>query len=277
MNIKKKKTERTWSRDTQEGVQESSFPSFPSFLPSFFFFFFSFLFFYLYLFLFLFIFPFPFFLFPFSFFLFPFSFFLFPFSFFLFPFSFFLFPFSFFLFPFPSPSPSLCPSPSPSPSPSLHVWDPASHREDTVLEPQRTASTRHGGIGPRGVEPKRDRGSWNAVGISGIRAGCEQSAVAGREQVVGGNLLDPRPAVRLASPSAVLGSSVPAVRRHLRKGTTKGCREQWAPCWVVNSQNRKAARGRWQPCPCGWEVQVCVLHNERPTQPIGLHGLAHCP
>ena len=27
-------------------------------------------------------------------------------------------------------------------------------------------------------------------------------------------------------------------------------------------------RRRWQPCLCGWEVYVCVLHNERPTQPI---------
>ena len=73
---------------------------------------------------------------------------------------------------------------------ALHVGDSASHREDTVLESHGTASTRHGGIGPRGVEPRRDQGSRNATGLSGIRGGGEQSEAPGRTQVVGGHPVD---------------------------------------------------------------------------------------
>ena len=64
------------------------------------------------------------------------------------------------------------------------------HTGNKVLESHGTASTRHGGAGPRGVEPRRDQGSRNAVGLSGIRAGGDQSEAPGRTQAVGGHPVD---------------------------------------------------------------------------------------
>ena len=108
------------------------------------------------------------------------------------------------------------------------------HREDTVLESHGTASTRYGGTGPRGVEPRRDQGSR-------VR---EQSEGTGRTQVVG-----------------MFRSSVPplcercflAVRRLMRKGTTKECQEVWTPCWEAFLEQKGSTRSRrcWQPCQCG--------------------------
>ena len=165
----------------------------------------------------------------------------------------------------------------------LHVGDSASEWEDTVLESHRTASTRQGG---RGVEPRRDQRSRNAVewNSSGKRAisGHRKNAGCGRLSSgypICSELGKSSCSVPVLGATTLCERCLLAVRRHMRKGTTKECREQWTPCWGAFPEQKGSTSSRrcWQPCPCGWEGCVCVQHNEWPTQPVGLHGLTHCP
>ena len=138
-----------------------------------------------------------------------------------------------------------------------------------------------------GVEPRRDQeGSRNVVGLSGIRAGGDQSEAPGSTQVVGGQRIPDlqrawQVLLQCSGPRChhTLRTMPPGTRRLMRKVTTKECQELWAPCWAAFREQKDSTRSRrcWQLCQCGWAGWFCVQHNEWPTQPVGLLGLTHCP
>ena len=126
------------------------------------------------------------------------------------------------------------------------------------------SSTRFGGVGR--VEPRRDQGSRNAVGLNGIRVIYSAFGKSCCNVPVFG-------ATTLCERCFV------SVLCLMRKVTTKVCQEPWAPCWVPFREQKDSTRLRrcLQFCPCGWAGWVCVQFNEWSTQLSGLLGLTQCP